>query len=136
MTMNSVEQVEELCSTGLNWNRASTGSGTVHRGYYSPGKYQGLHSLHHVCLSVADTCLRGAAQSTQCPVILRSMGRAFWGMCVQHFHFLNPTPIFGRVKSSILHGAWRFLFFPKFSLLKLEYGKTFISIVGILFNEK
>jgi hypothetical protein len=33
-------------------------------------------------------------------------------MGVQHFHLLNLAPILGKVKSSILHGAWRFHFFP------------------------
>jgi hypothetical protein len=46
-------------------------------------------------------------------------------------NFLNIAPTLGRAKSSIPHGARRFNFFPIF-LLKLEYTKTFISIVGIL----
>jgi hypothetical protein len=43
--------------------------------------------------------------------------------------FMNLAPILGRAKSSIPHGVWRFHFFPYF--LKLEYGKTLISTVGI-----
>jgi hypothetical protein len=46
-------------------------------------------------------------------------------------NLLNLAPTFGRVKSSIPHGAWRFHFFPKFFLLKLKYTTTFISTVGI-----
>jgi hypothetical protein len=40
------------------------------------------------------------------------MGLEFGRTSIQHSHFLNLAPTLGRVKSSILHGAWRFhLFF-------------------------
>jgi hypothetical protein len=53
------------------------------------------------------------------------------GVCVQHPHFLRLTLIFGSVKSSILHGTWRFHFYQIF-LLKLKETRTFISTIGIL----
>jgi hypothetical protein len=38
----------------------------------------------------------------------------FGRMGVQHSHFLNLTPILGKVKSSVPHRTWRFHFFPIF----------------------
>ena len=55
------------------------------------------------------------------------MGWHFGRMGAQH----SLAPTFGSVKSSILHGAWKFPFFFLF-LLKLEFVQTFISTVGIL----
>jgi hypothetical protein len=55
----------------------------------------------------------------------------FGRMGVQYPHYLKLAPTLGRVKSSILHGAWRFHFFPKKKIQNLEYTKTFISTVGI-----
>jgi hypothetical protein len=42
----------------------------------------------------------------------------FGRMGEQHPHFLKLAPILGRVKSSILHGAWRFHFFSNFFFAK------------------
>jgi hypothetical protein len=43
-----------------------------------------------------------------------------WGVCVQHPQFLNLAPTRGSVKSSILHGAWRFHIFPNFIFSKFR----------------
>jgi hypothetical protein len=48
---------------------------------------------------------------------------------------LKLAPTLGSVKSSILHRAWRFHFFPNF-LLKLKDTWTFILTVGILVSRK
>jgi hypothetical protein len=42
------------------------------------------------------------------------MGLAFWENGYTTLPFFNLAPIFGRVKTSILHGAWRFQIFPNF----------------------
>jgi hypothetical protein len=57
--------------------------------------------------------------------------RVFGRMDAQHPHFLKLAPTLGSVKSSILHGDWRFHFFPNFIFLNLEYTWTFISTIGI-----
>jgi hypothetical protein len=44
----------------------------------------------------------------------------FGRMGVQHPPFLNLAPTLRKVKSSILHGAWRFYFFQILFFLKLE----------------
>jgi hypothetical protein len=58
------------------------------------------------------------------------MGLAFWENGYTTLPFFNLAPTFGRVKTSILHGAWRFQIFPNF-WLKLDYTKTFTLTVGI-----
>jgi hypothetical protein len=39
------------------------------------------------------------------------MGLAFWENGCRAFSFFEASPTLGRVKSSILHGAWRFIIF-------------------------
>jgi hypothetical protein len=58
----------------------------------------------------------------------------FGRMGGQYPHFLKLAPTLGSVKSSILHGAWRFHFFSK-KIAKIR-GHLDLDTVGILVSWK